>query len=96
MNSNSIENYLALLTIRRKAGWRDMNIIGGIFIVSFLAMIALGMLDQLNGRSLYMVAAIVTVFGFSALMAWVKLRIIHGSIELIDNLRRANEGHDQS
>lgn len=91
MVSNRLENYLALLTIRRAAGRRDTIIIGGIFLISFMSMIALGMIDRLTGRSLYLVTAMVVCFGLGYLTTWVKLEIIKGSIELIDNLLLVNE-----
>jgi hypothetical protein len=86
MTSNKLENYLALLTIRRAGRHRDTFITGGIFLISFVSMIALGLLDRLSGRSIYFVAGMVIVFGFSYLTTWVRLEIIKGSIELIDNL----------
>ena len=91
MTTNELENLLALLTIRQAARRRDAIIIGGVFFVSFIATIALGMLDQLNGRSVYLVTALVVIFGLAYLMAWVRLQIIIGSIELIDTLRFAKE-----
>lgn len=94
MTTNRLDNYLALLTIRRTAGRRDTSILGGTFAVSFIVMIALGMLNQLSGRSLYLVTALVVIFGLAYLMAWVKFQIIKGSIDLIDNLQVAKEGHD--
>lgn len=86
MVANSLENYLALLEIRRATGRRDTTLIGGVFIISFIVMVALAMLDLLSGRSLYLVSALVVVFGLAYLTAWVKLQIIKGSIELIENL----------
>jgi len=88
MASNELENYLSLLKIRRSAGRRDVAILGGVFIVSFVAMVAFGMLGRLTGRSLYLVAAMVVVFGFGFLTTWVKFEITKRSIELIDNLLR--------
>ena len=92
MVSNKLENYLTLLTIRRAARRRDMVVAGGIFLISLISMIALGMLDRLTGRSFYLVAAMVVVFGFNYLMTWMKFEIIKGSIELIDNLLPMNGG----
>jgi hypothetical protein len=86
MNSNKIEDYLALLAIRQTAMHRNAIILGGIFIVSFLSMIALGMLERLSGRSLYLVASITIVFGFAYLSTWIRLEVIKGSIELINAL----------
>jgi len=94
MTANRLENYLALLTIRRTAGRRDTTILGGTFAVSFIATIALGMLNQISGRSLYLVTAIVVIFGLAYLTAWVKFQIINGLIELIDNLQVMKEGQD--
>ena len=92
MVSNTLENYFALLIIRRAARRRDTVIAGGIFLISFVSMIALGMLDRLTGRSMVLVTAIVVAFGFSYLTTWVKLEIIKGSIDLIDNLLLMNGG----
>jgi hypothetical protein len=86
MVSNNLENYRTLLTIRRKAGRRDTVFTGGLFLISFVSMLALGMLDRLTGRSLYLVTALVVCFGFGYLTTWVRLEIIKGSIEMIDNL----------
>jgi hypothetical protein len=86
MVSNKFENYKALLTIRRAARRRDMVVTGGIFLISFMSMIALGMLDRLTERSLYLITAMVVCFGLGYLTTWVKLEIIKGSIGLIDNL----------
>jgi hypothetical protein len=88
MTSNELENYLTLLTIRRAGKRRDTLIAGGIFLVSFLSMIALGMLDRLTGRSLYLTTAMTVAFGIAYLTTWVRLEIIKGSIELIENLLR--------
>jgi hypothetical protein len=88
MNSKNIENYLSILKIRQKAGQRDVNIIAGISLVLFIVSFAFGMLDRLSGRSLYIVGAILIVFGFSSLMVWVKLQITNASIEVIENLTR--------
>jgi len=88
MTSSELENYLTLLTIRRAGKRRDTYIAGGIFWVSFAAMIAFGMLDRLTGRSLYLTAAMTVVFGIGYLTIWVKLEIIKGAIELIENLLR--------
>lgn len=94
MTTNRLENYLALLAIRRTVGRRDTTILGGTFAVSFIATIALGMLNQLSGRSLYLVTALVVIFGLAYIMAWVKLQIINGSVELIENLLVTREGQD--
>ncbi|HEX9839309.1 MAG TPA: hypothetical protein VGA72_08190 [Anaerolineales bacterium] len=92
MAPNELENYLALLTIRRAAWRRDIVILGGIFIVSFLSIIALGLLDRLSGRSLYLVVATVVAIGFGCLTTWVKLEITKGLVELLPYLQRTLGG----
>jgi len=86
MVTNKLENYLTLLSIRRAGRRRDTIIAGGIFLLSFISLIALGLLDRLSGRSLYLVSALVVVFGIGYLMAWIKLEIVKGTIELIGNI----------
>jgi uncharacterized membrane protein YhhN len=83
---SNLENYLALLNIRRAARRRDTFVTGAVFLISFVSLIALGMLDRLTGRSLYLVVAIVVVFGIGYLQTWVRFEIIKGSIELVKNL----------
>ena len=91
MVSPKLENYLTLLSIRRVGRRRDFLLTGGIFLVSFIAIIALGMLDRLAGRSLYLVSALVVVFGFNFLIAWVRLEIVKETIELINNFETKPE-----
>ena len=86
MSLIKIENYLELLKIRQTAEKRNVNILGGVFIVSFVFLIALGMLDRLNGRSLFLVTAMIVPFGFAYFSTWVRLEIIKGSIEMVNNL----------
>ena len=85
-----LEIYLATLTLQRAAKRRDTIIAGVVFLVSFMSMIALGMLDRISRRSMYLVAAMVVGFGFAYLTTWVKLEIIKGLTELIDNLLLMN------
>jgi hypothetical protein len=92
MDSNKLEDYLALLTIRRAARRRDTVIAGAVFFVSVTSMLFFGLLNGLNGRSVYLVAAVIIALGFSYLTAWVRLEIIKGSIELIDNFQRWERG----
>ena len=90
MVSNKPKDYLTILAIRQVGRRRDTVIAGAVFLVSFVSLIALGMLDRLSGRTLYLVATLVACFGASYLRAWMQLEIIKGSIELIDNLLLMN------
>jgi hypothetical protein len=86
MEMNRLENYRSLLRIRQAAGRRDVNILGGVATVSFLALIALGLLERIERRSLYITAGMVVVFLLTSLMAWVKLQIVNGMVELVENV----------
>jgi len=88
MSPTKVENYLELLKIRQTAEKRKVNILGGIFIISFVLLIALGMLEKLNGRSLFLVTSMIVPFGFAFISTWVRLEIIKGSIEMINTLLR--------
>ena len=89
MTSNRLEDYLELLIIRQAARRRDMVISGGIFLVSFISFIAIGLLGGFVGRSVYLVGALIVVFGIISLTAWVRLTVISSNIELLENLERA-------
>lgn len=91
MTSSELENYLALLNIRRDAGGRDTLITGGIFFLSLAAIVVSGLLDQLSGRSVYITAALTVVFGIGYLTTWTKLEITKGLIELVQYLQRAQQ-----
>ena len=91
MTTSKLENYRALLLIRRAGRRRDLFIAGGIFLVSFIATIALGLLGSLDGRSVYLITAMIVSFGFSSMMTWGRLEVIKGLIELIENLLLSEE-----
>lgn len=84
-----LEKYEQLLLIRQKAWRRDAAIAGGLFLLSLLATIALGLLFDLNGRGTYLVVMVLIAFGFNFMMIWVKVETVKSSIELLQNLQRA-------
>jgi len=86
MNSTKIENYLELLRLRQAAEKRKVNILGSVFVVSFVLLIAFGLLGQLNGRSLFLVTSMIVPFGSAVIAAWVRVEIVKGSIDMINNL----------
>lgn len=86
MISDEGERYKALLVIRKTAMQRNMVIIGTIFLISFLAFIAFGLLDKLTGRSIYLTAGIVTCLGIGYLTTFIRLEILKSSIDLMDHL----------
>ena len=85
--SDRICNYLSLLEIRQKSRKWNTTFLGGIFIVSILATLALGLVTGLSGRSLYLITGIDIVLGLSFIMAWVRLEIVRSSIDLLNNLQ---------
>jgi hypothetical protein len=85
--SDRIQNYLSLLEIRQKSRRWNVTLLGGIFIVSILATLALGLVNGLSGRSVYLITGIDIALGLSFIMAWVRLEIVRSSIELLNNLQ---------
>jgi len=86
MSSTKIENYLELLKLRQTAEKQKVKLLGSVFVVSFVLLIAFGLLGQLNGRSLFLVTSMIVPFGFAVMAAWVRVEITKGSIEMINNL----------
>jgi uncharacterized membrane protein len=85
--SDRIQNYLSLLEIRQKSRRWNVIFLGGIFIISILTTFALGLVNGLNGRSVYLITGIEIALGLSFIVAWVRLEIVRNSIELLNNLR---------
>ena len=89
MRISHIESYSALLHIRRTARRRDVLIVGGMFLVFSLGTFALGLLGGMSGRSVYVVSAMLIVFGVAFVAAWVRLEIAKALIEFADTVQRA-------
>jgi hypothetical protein len=85
--SERIQNYLSILEIRQKSRRWNVTILGGIFVISILATLAIGLVTGLGDRSVYLITGVDIVLGLSFLMAWVRLEIVRNSIELLNNLR---------
>lgn len=82
-----INNYSSLLKIRLSAFRRNTMITGGVFLVSILATLMIGLLTGLSGRSIYLIVAMNLAFRLGFINSWVRLEVIKGSIELIDNIQ---------
>jgi hypothetical protein len=91
-----LANYSALLQIRKRAGRRDVIIIGGLFLVTILATFSLGLLDVISGRSLYLVSGVGIAIGAGLLTTWVRLEINRSLIEFVDNLQRIADNSGRS
>lgn len=87
-STEKLSQYASLLEIRQRAGRRDSIISGGIFLIAVLATIALGLLDKLQGRSVYVVLGLLLAFGLGYIQIWVRLEIINASRELVGYLER--------
>jgi hypothetical protein len=85
--SDRIQNYLSLLKIRQKSRRWNVLFLGGIFFVVILAMLALGLVNGLSGRSVYLITGVDIVLGIGFITAWVRLEIVRSSIELLNNLQ---------
>jgi len=85
--SDRIQNYLSLLEIRQKSKRWNLIYISGIFIVSILATLALGLVTGLSGRSVYLITGVDIALGLSFIMAWIRLEIVRSSIELLKNVQ---------
>ena len=86
--TEKLSQYASLLEIRQRAGRRDAIISGGIFLTAVLATIALGLLDKLQGRSVYLVFGLILAFGLGTMQIWVRLEITNASRELLGYLDR--------
>ncbi len=86
--SDQLSQYTTLLRTRQKARRRDALISGGVFLVSVLVTIALGLLSELQGREIYLIMGLVITFGLSFIMIWVRLEIIKSTLEFADYIHR--------
>ena len=96
MKSEKLKNYLALLKIRQAARRRDTWISGGVFFIFFALLMVFLMLNRLSGNSLYLILFLQVCFAFAYLTSWVRLEILKGTIELINNLpqqEKENRNH---
>jgi hypothetical protein len=82
-----IQNYLSLLEIRQKSRRWNVTFLGGIFFISILTTLALGLVVGLSGRSVYLITGVDIALGLSFIAAWVRLEIVRSSIDLLNNLQ---------
>ena len=85
--SDRNRDFLSILEIRQRSRRWNMIFLGGIFLVSILSTLALGLVAGLGGRSVYLITGIDIALGFSFLTAWVRLEIVQSSIEFLRNLQ---------
>lgn len=85
---DQLSYYAILLQTRQRARRRDTVIAGGILLVALLAVLALALLRDGEGRSLHLIFGITLAIGLGYLHAWVRLQIVRGNLELIEYIQR--------
>jgi hypothetical protein len=85
-NTDRLSSYLVLLKIRQKAFFRNVIIIGGVFVLAILSTTATLLLADWNARSLWLMGIIDVLFAVSFTMAWARLEFTKENIELVNNL----------
>jgi hypothetical protein len=89
---DQFSGYARLLKTRERARRRNGRLIGSAFTLSVVATLALGMLDQLSGRTVYLVSGLIIAFGIGYLHNLMRLEIVLGSLEMLDYVRRDRAG----
>ena len=87
VSNEQFTNYLTLLKIRREVYLRNLYIEGGLFLFSLLATLAMGLVTEWNVRSFYLMGTFNVLLLVGFLMACVKLEIVKGNTDLMNNLR---------
>jgi hypothetical protein len=88
VSSDQFAGYLTLLKIRQLAYRRNMWITGALFVMTFILTIGLGLITGWSERSIYIMAVFIILSLIGYLMAWARLEILRGNIELMNNLSR--------
>ena len=86
MSTERLTKYLTLLKIRQSAYHRNLYIAGGLFLFSIFATLGMGLLTEWNVRSFYIMGAFNVLFIVNFLMAWARLEIVKGNIDMLINL----------
>ncbi len=86
--SKTLQDYLTLMRIRARYALLNTWITGGVFAFGVIILFGGGLLDWLDGKSIYLIALAVALFGIGFVMTWVRLVLLNHSIETIETLRR--------
>ena len=87
MTSDHFTAHLSLLKIRQSAYRRNMILAGGLFLMAILLTVGQGLVTGWDQRGGYLMAGFDVLFTVGFLMAWVRLEIVKGEIELMNNLQ---------
>ncbi len=85
-NVNRLDSYLALLEIRKKAYYRNVIWVGGLFILAILSTTGTLLLTEWNSRSIWLMSVFDILITMSFLMTWARYEITNKNIELLKNL----------
>jgi hypothetical protein len=86
--TDQLGQYTSLLRIRQEGRRRNVRLSGALFLISLLITIGFGLLNEELGRSIYLLAGLITAFGLSFVTTWVRLEVINSTLELIGYLER--------
>jgi hypothetical protein len=92
VTKDQFTGYLELLEIRQAAFHRNVIIAGGLFLFSILSTVGFGLLTGWSGRSTYIMGGFDVLLIVNFIMAWSRLEIVKGNIELMNNLQRIGVG----
>ncbi|MGD8814882.1 MAG: hypothetical protein PVI78_10465 [Anaerolineales bacterium] len=81
MENQPLKLDIKLFEIRVSALRRNLFILSSIFMVVFLAFIALGLLRPMGGREIYLVSAILVAIAFSLISALIKYEVAKSIME---------------
>ena len=87
MTYDRLTAYRNILKVRESAYRRNLFIAGGFFLFAIFSTLGMGLLTGGDGRSIYLLAGFDVLFIVNFVMAWARLEIVKGNIELIDNLQ---------
>jgi hypothetical protein len=85
--ADRLDNYLAILEIRKKAYYRNVFIVGGMFFLAILATTGTLFLTDWNVRSLWLMGIFDVLFTVNFVMTWTRYEITRENIEMLKNLQ---------
>lgn len=91
MNSTTITTYADLLEIKYKAAHRNATISGAVFILALAAFFTLGMLGELTGLELFVMAAFLIAFAFALIASLIRRETLAGMRQLCSLLIQNSE-----
>ncbi len=87
LTTDRLDRYVTLLAIRRSAAKRNALIIGALLLVSVLIGVALNVVTEPNGRSLFLETALTIMLGLGFVAAWSRYEAIEAIVELANELQ---------